>query len=565
MPSDFGDPVAQNVNVNPSGGLKTISDLMSLQQQQQQIQQGGLTIQQQQQNLQKGAASTQMEQQSAAQRQNLANFDWQSIADKEGLPSVDTAMSNPALKTAAGDQFLQVLTHIGTARQQALQNRQSLFDLNDSVRTKLQSTIGGLRTDPDVQADNQAGKQKVQDALNAFSQNGGPQAEKVAQIYGPGLKNVQQGGLARALANFQQQAMSAPAQATGQTPSYVSTGGAAVQTNPLAAGGNIGDMGNLRMTPAPQMGINPATGQPYTLYGPNATPAPQTNGAPPSFALKLPNGEVFKGSGQEAQTKMQQLAQQGDYTSAQELKNNLAAAGITQSSTKAQGGKEWPSLGQFPTPQQVDSAKGATAETDAVRAVDSNPVTGYQSAKQAYTNLLNLVAKNPAIGPTSKSWNQLTGILTPFGASPNSSMQEVDSYLDRLALQNAGSAGLTTDQARHMSAVAAGTTEMNPTALKEKLRFGSALLEASHVYREGLDKVVGTTNQNPIAKRSFDSLWTQNADIDAFRLLAAKNNDDKEGFNQQQAKMKAMPADKKALIQKHMNNLNLLSQGQMPQ
>ena len=79
---DFGAPVAQGVNVNPAGGLKTISDLMSLQQQGPAIQSKGIGIQQQQQELQTQQGQAQAEQQAMATRQKLQAMTQSGVDDQ---------------------------------------------------------------------------------------------------------------------------------------------------------------------------------------------------------------------------------------------------------------------------------------------------------------------------------------------------------------------------------------------------------------------------------------------------------------------------------------------------
>jgi hypothetical protein len=215
---------------------------------------------------------------------------------------------------------------------------------------------------------------------------------------------------------------------------------------------------------------------------------------------------------------------------------------------------------------QAADVGAAQQETQQTRAGDSNPVSGYLPARQVYSNLLDLAKNNPAIGPGSEQWNRLTAALTPFGASPNSKVQEIGSYLDRLALANAGAAGLSTDAARSMMAGSVGTTSLDPEALKEKLRFGAATLEASHAYRQGLDAAIGTgPQQNFGQKRAFDAAWSQNADIMAFRLQAAKNNGDQEGFAKTLAQIKNLPLPQQQTILQHAHNLNALTGGQIPQ
>ena len=510
---DFGTPVAAGVNSDPTRGLKTISELMGLQQQ-------GLTIQQQQQNLQKGAAATQVEQQVAAQRKAIAGVDWSKYDDGTGTVSTDKMLSDQSLRQAAGDQFLDVIKAGAAVRGQQIQNKQSIVGLNDKLRGQFGDMVGALRTDPDVIADNPTGRQKVATAMQQFGEVGGPDAQKVAGISGQVVNHAPQGQLARGVNSIQLQAMDASQQAAAQQPRYQDVGERLTNINPNAAGGNLTATPDLNKGVAPERlaGINPLTGQPFgVVYG----------GAK--------GGQGAASGGQQA---------------------NAAPAANTSS--------EWPKMPAFPSPQQGAAATAGAAKADAVRAADSHPVSGYEPTRQVYQNLLSLVEKNPAIGPKSGAWNAVTGVLTPLGASPNSSMQEVESYLDRLALQNSSAAGLSTDAARHMSQTAAGTTEMNPTALKEKLRFGAATLEASHAYRQGLDKVIGTDNRNPIATSAFDSAWTKNADITAFRLLAAKKNGDKEGYDSTLAQIHSMTPSQRATVEQHMRNLNLLSNGHMP-
>lgn len=518
---DFGAPVAGRNQFDPNAGMQTLSSIMSLQRTQQALQSGALTIQQQQQNLERGAAETQQQQQTASQRQGIANIDWSKYDDGTGVVSTDKMLSDQGLQKAAGDQFLDVVKAGAAARQQQLQNKQSLVDLNDKLRGQFGSIVGALRTDPDVIADNQAGRQKVAQQIAEFGQAGGPDAQRVSQIYGPVVQHAPPGKLSRAISAIQLQAMDASRQAGAENPSYMSTGGSNVQVNPLAAGGAMEPRNSIPNTLAPQGGINPATGQPYVMGG--AAGVPSGNGG-------------TSGAGQGG-------------SHAQNMPGSAAPG--------------WPRLPSFPSPQQAKSASDASQEADAIRSGDSNPVSGYAPTKQVYSNLLNLVKQNPAIGPHSKTWNQLTGALTPFGASANSSMQEIDSYLDRLALQNAGAAGLSTDSARQMSAAAAGSSEMNPAALKEKLRFGAATLEASHAYRQGLDRVIGTDNSNPIAKRAFDAAWSQNADINAFRLLSAHNLGDTDGFNNTLDSIKKS-GNAATVLKKYKNIRDYLMQGKVP-
>lgn len=241
--ADFGTPAAANAQAPDF--TKTLGGLMGLKQQQ-------LGIQQAQQNLQRGAAETQMTQQSAQQRQGIANIDWSKYDDGTGAVSTDKMLGDEGLRKASGDQFLDVLKAGAAARTQQLQNKQMLVGLNNQLRDQFGSLVGALRTDPDVIADNQVGRQKVTDSIAQFGAAGGPDAQRVAAIYEPLVQHVPQGKLASSIGTVQLQAMDASRQATAQNPSLAmiptQAGTQPFNQNPLAAGG-VGPQGAPMVPP----------------------------------------------------------------------------------------------------------------------------------------------------------------------------------------------------------------------------------------------------------------------------------------------------------------------------
>src|SRR5579862_4435639 len=157
---DFGAPGAQNVN--PGNGLQTLSQV--------------LNIRQQQQALQGQQAQVQQEQQTASQRSGIAhfiqNFDPEQHVGPDGTLDLDGVFSDPKLRQAAGDQFPALMQQMLAVKNAQLDAKQKLANLNDSTRQQFQSIIGGLRTDPDVVADNPQGRQKVQQAIGQFASTG---------------------------------------------------------------------------------------------------------------------------------------------------------------------------------------------------------------------------------------------------------------------------------------------------------------------------------------------------------------------------------------------------------
>jgi len=511
--ADFGAPVAEGIN-GPAQNLPMLNNIMNLRLQQQQLQSGALGIAGQQAQLPAIQQEAKVKQQSAQQAQAFGKYVQSGVDDQgQSLMGANGEIDPTKLVMMAGrvaPLAPQIAQNIIKTTSDKVGLQSSMQTLDAQGQKLVQGPIQSLSLDPSNQNIESTRQRLMQLAtdhpeLNSIVNHAGTFLDHMENTADPQAREH----LAQSLpALFQtgQTVQTQPNQGNMDLGNTVQPGVYA----PPAAGGGFTPSG-----PAIQkgmMGINPATGQPFSV-------TPGTNPAP---------------------------------------------APVQQAPNAAPTGNQWPKLPQFPTPQQAASATSAAQESDAVRQGDSNPVTGYAPTKQVYSNLLGLLKTDPAIGPNSHDWNKLTSILTPFGASPNSSMQEVGSYLDRLALQNAGAAGLSTDAARSMAAGAAGTTEMNPQALAEKLRFGAATLEASHSYRQGLDNVVGTSNQNPIAKRAFDSEWAKNADINAFRLLAERNLGDTQGYNNTLSTINKLPPNQRTEVQLHMHNLNMLINGQMP-
>lgn len=247
MPDFGGAPVAQNVN--PLGqGMQTLSDVMNFKRGQQALQTGVF----QQESAQ---AEAQQQQQTARQRAGLANFmqsfDPTKHVGSDGTLDLDEVLTDPKLRAAAGDQFPALMQQLVQVKQTQLGAKKQLADLNGTLRDQFSSTVGSLRTDPDVVSDNSVGRQKVQQALSDFAESGGQDAARVAQIYGQVISHAPQGKLTQVLSNFQLQAMDAATQAGKQGPGLTDTGGELVNTNPQAAGGNLAGTTPIKKTLSP--------------------------------------------------------------------------------------------------------------------------------------------------------------------------------------------------------------------------------------------------------------------------------------------------------------------------
>ena len=262
---DFGTPVVNaSTAFNPT---QTLSQILNVQSKQ-------LGIQQQEQALQGQAAQVQQEQQTARQRAGVAaymqDFDLAKHTGPDGTVDLDSVLTDPGLRKAAGDQFPDIVQKMIGIKQGQLNAKQQLVNLNDSTRTQLQSMLGGLRTDPDVVNDTPNGRQKVDKAIGQFSASG-PDAARIAQIYGPIMEHVRPGNLAQTLSNIQLQAMDASTQASKQAPNYLNTGSQAVNVAPQSAGGPLTTTPTPQMQLAPQIITSPTTGGPAVVGGGNGT------------------------------------------------------------------------------------------------------------------------------------------------------------------------------------------------------------------------------------------------------------------------------------------------------
>lgn len=233
--ADFGTPVA---SPNPVGqGLQTLSGILGIRQAQQNLQTGAI-------EQQTAQAKSQQVQQDASQRSNLAgfmqHFDPAKHVGSDGTLDLDSVLTDPNLRQAAGDQFPAVAQQFIQLKSGQLQTKQQLASLNGDLRNQFSSTVGSLRTDPDVVADNPQGRAKVQQAMGDFAETGGADAARVANTYAAVVNHVPQGKLTQALSNFQLQAMDASTQAGRQAPNLADTGNNLTNVNPQAAPVTLG-------------------------------------------------------------------------------------------------------------------------------------------------------------------------------------------------------------------------------------------------------------------------------------------------------------------------------------
>jgi hypothetical protein len=175
---DFGNPVAQNVNVDPNKGLTTLSNLMSLQQQKQAIQSKDIAIQQQKTSLAGSQAEVQGQQQAMQERQLLQKSmlsgkdpDGNSLMgpDGEADPVAVTRFANKHLPLIGQ----AVVQHIVKTQQDRLgladTNRQLGQNSRNDIAGIIRSSMGDENTPP-------ASGQDISAKIDAYVQQQGPNA-----------------------------------------------------------------------------------------------------------------------------------------------------------------------------------------------------------------------------------------------------------------------------------------------------------------------------------------------------------------------------------------------------
>ncbi len=571
---DFPAPVGNQFQTpNPTASL---SSYLGIRQQQQNLQTG-------QYRQQSAQATAQQDQQTSQQRQAAAqffqNYDVAAHVGPDGTLDLDQALTHPGLK-ATGDAYPIVAKSLIDMKNAQLDGKSKLAGLNGTLRQQFYDNVGGLSDDPDVKAGNATGTGKVLDAIDQFSQSGGPDAARVAAVYKPVIQNLTAAGkaakLPEVLRNFQLQSLDAGKQIeqTSGTPGTLDSGGAIIPgvQAPAAAGGGFTPAGpGVSKTLPPGIEIvtdsnkhqyafdrqnntvTPIGAGPHAWHPLQARPAPPTptvqdfipgsatnppgSGAPAGQAS--PMGPGAQGAPQGPPVGMRQPAPQAP----------PAPPGLNRQ-PPVNGGFAQPVPDQDRVMGEIEGARKAGSQVGINRYVNSE--------------LLRL-SGNTSTGPGTAEWhNILGGIGAPFGGSLNADYQLIGAYLDRQAAQNSEAMGLpTTNAGLATSQSLSGNTNYTPKALQAKVRLNDAINTAADQYRQGIDKAVGTGNTpNYGAYQAFRSAWSSNYDPRVFALENAHRNGDKEEANRILKDLK--PADRAALMQKRAA-LNALSQGQIPQ
>ncbi len=462
-----------------------------------------LQIRAQKQALKGQKAEVQMTEQTAQQRAALASYDWNKHIGQDGVIDLNS-LSDPELRSAAGDQYLDIVSKAVAAREQQLQTKRTMFALQGDRIEALGNITGALLSDPDI-ADDKEGKgiQKVNQALQQYYELYGDDVLPVIAAYAPQLKSLPPGKLPGALRNIQLQAMDVSQQKAAQAPEYVARGGSVVNVNPAAGAGVPQEIG-MTLPPGASIVRDAADAQ-YVLD-------PQTN-------TVTPVGSGRGGRGGPA----------------------LSAP---------------PSAPTFRQPQYIGQGadiERAQTEVDQTRQVAAN-VGQNRNINQQILKL----SKETTTGPLA-SFLQSTRI---GGQAFGDNYQELSKFLEKNAIANMQAMGGPASDARLEAATAAtGSTKFNREALQAVTKFNDATNSALEQYRTAMDKAVGVKNPDYTEMPAFKASWAKNFDVDIFRYENAVRDGDEEEIDKIRSELKDNPRRAKELQQKAANIRKLTETG----
>lgn len=497
-------PVATQIQPpDPSKGLATLSSLIGIKQQQQDLQTGAYI----QQKAQAGAIEAQQgAKEIQAGSKLLADPVGNGLIDEEGNPTKNAySIIKSVMPTSGDDRYTSLLK----AAQGHVEFRNSVQNLSQNEQGYISSRLAGIAADPNAH---------ISDVVNGMndleSQFKGTAEEasihrlvKVVKsaIDDAGDKHGMD-GVRQVVNGFSRGAIGnagitgpggvvTPSATTMQAPGGLQP----IQSNPMAPGG-IRPIGQpLPQGIAPQIVTQPITGAP-NVVGPSGQARPIT----PAGSAQGPNPwQPYAG-------------QAGD-------------------------------VQQFQHEVQATRASGDAAPT----------------ARNINAQILRL-ADNAKTGPGTDIWQHAVGALAaPLGLSPTASYQELGKFLEKNAIQNMQSMGGPPSDARLSAASAAnGSTSFSPEALKAVTKFNDATNTAVMQYRQGMDRAVGMGQNVDYTKLpAFKAAWAKNFDVDVFRVENAIRDGDKAEL--EKIRKELGPDRLKALAEKR-KNLTVLSEGQIP-
>lgn len=199
------------------------------------------------------------------------------------------------------------------------------------------------------------------------------------------------------------------------------------------------------------------------------------------------------------------------------------------------------------------ASRAAQDHVDATRKADE----GYGN-NISISNTIRHLASDTKTGPGTETYQRAMAAL---GVDSGSNYQELGAFLDRQAAGLRDQMGLPgTNAGAQDSKAIAGNTQYTPKVIQDKNDYTQSLVEGTHQYRHGLDRIAGFSGQaSPKAVNEFKSAWADNFDPNVYKADLAKKQGKLADF------VKSLDPQEAASLAKKRKNLQMLSNGQIPQ
>jgi hypothetical protein len=433
--------------------------------------------------------------QSQQQRAALAKYDFGKHVGEDGTVDLNSLTTDPELRAAAGDQYLEVLSHAATAKQQQLQAKSQLFTLRGDQVAGLGQMITPLLGDPDVAQDNEKGRQKVNEAWMQYGQLYGDEALPVLRTFAAPLKNAPPGKMQQALRMIQMQAMDVEKQRQARLPDLVNKGGSLTNVNPDVATDAPKDIA-LTLPPGAQATTAvDQLGNPYVTYRDprgNVTGTAPLGGGPGGPA----RFEVGEKQSFEAQAQ----------------KNFEAVTANRQAASMA--------------PQQLD-------QIDKALVLSKQVSTGAWAAKRAEVE------------------SGLGSLIPGYqGVDDASKLQLLDKFAERIATDASKVLGVnaTTDAQRESIHKQNANIGYTPKAVQDVLQYAKAQTMAMEAKGNAQERWLKEEGNGITKQHEFETKFRQAYDPVIFQLQAADADERKQIIESLDAKEAASLKEKRAKL-----------------
>lgn len=192
-----------------------------------------------------------------------------------------------------------------------------------------------------------------------------------------------------------------------------------------------------------------------------------------------------------------------------------------------------------------------------------------QAPSQHFNNqqIIHLAPQAMA-GTGAATWSKVFSTLglQMIPGDRTANFQRLGHFMALQAQNNAAAMGAGTDAAREMSQLATGAREWTPEAIISTAKINDALVTGVEHFNQGMNASVQKAGGNALAVGDFQNKWTQNFDVNAMRLLNAKQHGDTKEYNSIIESIGGKKSDYAKVLAYKMNNLNSLTNtGTLPQ